>query len=81
MTTQEIWTTYHNDLKRFIISKTKNEVIADDILQNTFINIHNKLHTLRDSSKLKSWIFTITRNSIYDYFKSKGKTTVLEDVA
>ena len=79
MTTQEIWTTYHKDLKRFIISKTKDEVVADDILQDAFIRIHNKLHTLKDTSKLKSWIFTITRNSIYDHFKSQGKNSTFDN--
>ena len=78
MTTREIWTTYHTDLKRFIVSKTKDEIIADDILQDAFIRIHNKLSTLRDVSKLKSWIFTITRNAIYDHFKSTGKTITFE---
>ncbi|CAL2076093.1 sigma-70 family RNA polymerase sigma factor [Tenacibaculum sp. 190524A05c] len=79
MTTQEVWTTYHKDLKRFIISKTKDEVIADDILQDAFIRIHNKLDTLKDASKLKSWIFTITRNAIYDHFKSQGKNITFDN--
>ncbi|CAM1345528.1 sigma-70 family RNA polymerase sigma factor [Tenacibaculum amylolyticum] len=79
MTTQEIWTIYHDDLKRFIVSKTKDAIIADDILQDTFIRIHNKLHTLKDETKLKSWIFTITRNAIYDHFSSIGKTITIEN--
>jgi RNA polymerase sigma-70 factor (ECF subfamily) len=79
MTTQEVWDTYHLDLKRFIMSKTHDKMVTDDILQNVFINIHNKLYSLRDNSKLKPWIFTITRNTIYDYFKSKGKTILLEN--
>ncbi len=54
--------------------KVKEEVITDDILQETFIKIHTKLHTLRDLNKLKSWIHSISRNSILDYFKSKNQT-------
>lgn len=74
---QEIWTTYHNDLKRFIVNKTKDVIIADDILQDTFIKIHTNLHKLKDQTKLKSWIFTITRNAIYDHFNSIGKTITI----
>ena len=74
MTTQQVWTSYSEDLKRFIISKVKDIAIADDILQDTFIKIHTKLHTLRDITKLKSWCFSVARNSILDYWKASNKT-------
>jgi|TARA_B110000967_G_C18886135_1_gene564085 RNA polymerase sigma-70 factor (ECF subfamily) len=74
MTTHQVWQKYSEDLRRFIISKVKNDFTADDILQDTFIKIHTKLHTLKDITKLKPWIFTIARNSILDYFKSTNKT-------
>jgi RNA polymerase sigma-70 factor (ECF subfamily) len=74
MTTQHVWKQYSEDLKRFIFSKVKEEAVTDDILQDSFIKIHTKLHTLKDLTKLKSWIFSIARNSILDYFKSSTKT-------
>ena len=70
MTTKEVWNQYSEDVKRFIISKVKENTVADDILQDTFIKIHTKLHTLKDSQKLKSWVFTIARNSTLDFFKT-----------
>lgn len=73
MTTQEVWTKYSEELKRFIISKVRNETVAEDLLQDTFIKVHTKLHTLQDLKKLKSWIFSIARNSIIDYFKTQNK--------
>ena len=74
MTTKQVWTSYSEDLKRFIISKVKDKTIADDILQDTFIKIHTKLHTLKDIKKLKSWCFTVARNSILDYWKATNQT-------
>lgn len=74
MTTQQVWTSYSEDLRRFIISKVKNTTIADDILQDTFIKIHTKLHTLNDITKLKPWCFTVARNSILDYWKTTNQT-------
>lgn len=79
MTTHQVWKKYSNDVKRFIISKVKNKTVADDILQDTFIKIHTKLHTLKDITKLKPWIFTIARNSILDYFKSTNKTVEIDN--
>ncbi len=74
MTTKEVWTTYAKDLRQFILSKVKDPVITEDILQDTFIKIHTKLHTLKDIDKLKSWLFTIARYTISDYFRT-SKTT------
>ncbi len=74
MTTQNIWITYNRDVKQFISSKVKNEDIANDLLQETFIKIHTKLDTLRDHSKLKSWVFTIARNMVLDFFKNTANT-------
>tara|TARA_B100000767_G_scaffold88777_1_gene85282 strand:- start:1275 stop:1814 length:540 start_codon:yes stop_codon:yes gene_type:complete len=74
MTTNQVWASYSEDLKHFIISKVKEVTIADDILQDTFIKIHTKLHTLKDITKLKSWCFTVARNAILDYWKSTDKT-------
>jgi len=74
MTTKQVWTSYSEDLKRFIISKVKDITIADDILQDTFIKIHTKLHTLKDITKLKPWCFTVARNSILNYWKTTNQT-------
>jgi len=73
MTTQEVWSVYAEDLKRFIMSKVKNKTITDDVLQDTFIKIHTKLETLNDVTKLKPWIFTIARNVIMDHFKKTNQ--------
>lgn len=74
MTTNQVWTKYADDVKFFILSKVKDNSITDDLLQDTFIKVHTKLHTLKDITKLKPWIFTIARNSIMDYFKSTNQT-------
>ncbi|APY01460.1 sigma-70 family RNA polymerase sigma factor [Lacinutrix venerupis] len=74
MTTKEVWQIYSSDLKRFIFSKVKNDAVADDILQDVFIKVHTKLSTLQDVSKLKSWLFSIARYSVLDYFKTSNKT-------
>lgn len=80
MTTQEIWRTYHLDVKRFIYSKTKNEEVVDDILQNTFIKIHTKLESLKDTSKVKSWVMTIAYNTMMDYFKQHTLSQNVDDL-
>lgn len=74
MTTNQVYIKYADDVKYFILSKVKDATVTEDVLQDTFIKIHTKLHTLKDITKLKPWIFTIARNAIIDYFKSANKT-------
>ena len=79
MTTKEAWDTYSSDIKRFIISKTNDSNIADDILQDTFIKVHTKLHTLRDDDKLKPWLFSVARYTVLDHFKTSKIKVELND--
>ena len=74
MQTQDIWNIYSNDIKYFILSKVKDVVLADDLLQETFIKIHTKLDTLKDDDKLKSWLFAIARYTVLDYFRNNNIT-------
>ncbi|MEZ4792801.1 MAG: sigma-70 family RNA polymerase sigma factor [Gelidibacter sp.] len=80
MHTQQIWKLYADDLKHFIISKVKDTVVADDLLQETFIKVHTKKHMLKDENKLKSWLFSIARYTVLDYFRTNNVTHELSDV-
>lgn len=79
MTTKHVWDTYAQDIKGFILSKTKDVSVADDILQETFIKVHTKLQTLKDDDKLKSWLFSVARYTLMDYFKTKKIKVELND--
>lgn len=79
MTTQNLWTLYADDLKHFIMIKVKDAVIADDLLQETFIKVHTKLHMLKEESKVKAWMFSIARYTVMDYFRSNNVTYELSD--
>ncbi|MFC2110521.1 sigma-70 family RNA polymerase sigma factor [Bacteroidota bacterium] len=71
MDTKKIWDDFSNALLKFILSKVKDPMIADDILQEVFIKIHLQKGKLQKKDRLKSWIFTICNNSINDYFRKK----------
>ena len=65
-TTEQIWNDYHTSLHRFIQSRVNDAAIADDILQDVFIKIHSHLDTLKTHSKIKSWLYQITRHAIIE---------------
>lgn len=67
-----IWNEFSSGLKSFILSKVKNDSDANDILQDAYIKIHDNIHKLKDSSRIKPWIYQITRNLIIDYFRANN---------
>lgn len=69
--TSKIWDQFANELKWFISSKINNKLEVEDLLQEIFVKIHANIDSLRDDSKIRAWIYQITRNSIIDYYRTK----------
>jgi len=76
--TEIIWKTFNHQLRSFILPRISDPSLADDILQEVFLKIHSKIDTLKDETKIHSWIYQIIRNTIIDYYR-KQKTR-LEDI-
>ncbi len=53
---------------------------AEDLAQETFIKAYKKIDTLKDHKKAKSWLYSIARNTVIDFFrKNKNKEITLSD--
>lgn len=74
---EKIWLLFSVRLKAFILSKVKDDALADDLLQEVFIKIHRLSGQLRDENKLQAWIYQIARNTVYDYFRKPGQKSEL----
>lgn len=68
--TEKIWTEYHRKLLSFVKRRVSDEAIAEDILQEIFIKIHTRIDSLKDNVKLENWLYKITRNTVYDYYRT-----------
>ena len=69
----EIYDQYYDRLKKFITRLVKDEWIAEDLIQETFIRVQKNLDSVRDPSKISSWVFRIAYNLCQDHFKSTKK--------
>lgn len=76
---EQLWLDYHTRLLHFIQSRVNNEAVAEDILQDVFVRIQNRIESLRDENRITSWLYQITRNAIVDYFRTHKATEELPD--
>jgi len=55
---EQIVDAHYQGLFRFALSMCRREATAQDLVQQTFLQWAKKGHTLRDTSKVKTWLFT-----------------------
>lgn len=76
--TEDIWNEYHDKLSAFLRARVADDM-AEDILQDVFVKIHSTIDSLKENTKLESWLYQITRNAVIDYYRSKRPTVDLPD--
>lgn len=80
MNTIAIWNLYAIDVERFILSKVQDECVSKDLLQEVFLRVHVNKHRLKESDKVKSWLFSIARNIVVDYYRKKRVLQVVDQM-
>jgi RNA polymerase sigma-70 factor (ECF subfamily) len=68
----KLWEEFSGRVRSFVYTRVANHSSVDDIVQEVFIKIHRNMDKLTESSKVSSWIFTIARNTIIDYYREKS---------
>ncbi|MCA0147191.1 sigma-70 family RNA polymerase sigma factor [Rossellomorea vietnamensis] len=63
-------TRYGEDMKRLIYSYVKSWSVAEDLVQEVFITVYQKIDTLEKEASVKAWIFSIAANKSKDYLRS-----------
>ena len=66
-------TLFYKQLLSFVMKRVNNTQDAEDIVQDVFLKAQLKSHQLKESGKLTAWMFTMTRNSIMDFYRQKKK--------
>lgn len=57
-----IYDHYRPRLFSFLVRLCKNQELAEDLLQETWMRLANKCALLRDDTRLGPWLFTVARN-------------------
>ncbi len=78
-TAETVYTDFHAKLRSFTLQHISDPDAADDVLQDVYLKIHSHVQDVRDTDRLESWIFQITRNAITDYYRRTRPQDELPD--
>ena len=74
-----IYTQYRDKVFGFVRSKIVNQTEAEDIVQTVFLKVYSNLDKYDEiKASFSTWIYIITRNTVYDYLKDKRDHPVIE---
>lgn len=79
----KIYIDYRQKVTRYVTGKIPNPQDAEDLVSCVFMKVFQKLDTFDESkASLSTWIFTITRNTVYDFYGTRKDFSELpEDIA
>ena len=78
---EDIYISYHDKVSAYIRGKLDNHHDAEDLVSQVFEKVYGKIHTFDESkASLSTWIYTITRNTVTDYYRNRRIHTSYDEV-
>lgn len=78
----EIYRLYAADVYRYILSFSRNETLAKDILQNTMLKAFKNINKFRGECSIKTWLFGIAKNEYLNSMRrAENKNLPLDEVS
>ncbi|AOZ99640.1 MULTISPECIES: RNA polymerase sigma factor [Flavobacterium] len=74
-----LFNTYCNDVYAYSLSMLKNQALAEEIVQDVFLNIWLHRERLNADLSFKSYVFTITRNLTFNLISKVANSHKLKE--
>ncbi len=75
-----IYAVFSSRILNFIYRMLSSAEEAEDLTQETFIAVYQKLSSLKDNSKFEPWLFRIARNLVYQRYRGRTPATISIDL-
>src|SRR5687768_14970360 len=69
-TTEVLWDAFHQRLRTYVGRRIENPADVDDVVQDIFVRIHERIDSVEHEERVPAWIYQIARNSIIDYYRA-----------
>lgn len=68
-----IFNKYKSSLFYFILKMVNDKMLAEDIVQNTFIKLYDNMEKIRNLDSVKPWLYKTARHEMLAQLKKSGK--------
>ncbi len=75
---EELVNRYADKIMRLALRVTRSEQDAQEVLQNVFLTLLEKLSSFRGESRFSSWLYRVALNAAYMHMGDKGRRTSKE---
>jgi RNA polymerase sigma-70 factor (ECF subfamily) len=75
-----IFERYSRPIISFIYDMVGGRELAEELAQETFVRAHRNLHTIRDETKLSTWLFGIAKNVARESLRSRRRDVARVDI-
>lgn len=58
---------------RYVVHLVGDPTMADDVVQEVLLRLHQKLRTLRDADRFVPWVLALARNAAYDAGRARRR--------
>jgi RNA polymerase sigma-70 factor (ECF subfamily) len=72
----ELMRRYKHPVVNFVFRMLGNAADADDVAQDVFVRVHQKLNTYRPATKFSTWLFALARNAAIDHLRWRARHPV-----
>ena len=69
---------HQNSLLRLCMRLLKNQSLAEDVVQESFVKAYQKIHLFEGRSSFKSWLYQIALNTGKNKLRAAGQKTFLD---
>lgn len=77
---ERIYIEFKDKVTRYVRGKVGNEHDSEDVVSDVFVKVFNGLSDFDENkASLSTWIFTITRNAVIDYFRASKRPCELPE--
>lgn len=68
----ELYADYHKKVLSYLNGKVNDMYLAEDLCAEVLLKVYEKLDSFDETkASISTWIFTITRNTLTDYFRTR----------
>ena len=80
MDTEQVYKEYQPKVRAYVRGKIQDPHDVEDLVSAVFMKVVKKLDSFDPAkASVSTWVYTITRNTVTDYFRTRRAMVALED--